>query len=75
MAVPKTELRTNGESVTIDCYGHKIWFPSHACDAVRFALSKHEFAIRDLPGDLDAEGKLTLVRRLIREGLIVILTA
>jgi hypothetical protein len=26
-----------------------------------------------LPGDLDDEGKLTLVRRLIREGLVVVL--
>lgn len=43
--------------------------------AVRFALSKPRFAVRELPGDLDGEGKLALVRRLIREGLVVVHSA
>jgi len=51
--------------------GRKISFPWHASEAIRFALSHSEFVFRDLPGDLDDAGKLALVRRLIREGLVV----
>lgn len=54
----------------IECYGRKITVPEHAGEAVRFALAQSEFAVRDLPGALDEEGKLALVRRLIREGLL-----
>ncbi|PYV25589.1 MAG: hypothetical protein DMG24_08925 [Acidobacteria bacterium] len=66
-----SHLRTSGESTSVDCYGRTITFPSHASEAVRFALSKSEFVVRELPGDLDDSGKLALVRRLIREGLAV----
>ena len=64
-------VRADAESTSVDCYGRKITFPLHAGEAVRFALSSSQFVVRELPGDLDAEGKLTLVRRLIREGLVV----
>ena len=66
-------LRTNGGSTSVDCYGRRIAFPAHVSEAVRFALNKSEFAIRELPGDLDNAGKLTLVRRLIREGLLAVI--
>jgi len=65
-------LRTNGGSTSVDCYGRRIAFPAHVTEAVRFALNGSEFAVRELPGDLDDAGKLTLVRRLIREGLLVV---
>src|SRR4249919_3484068 len=38
--------------------------------AVRPALTTERFRVRDLPGNLDDAGKLVLVRRLIREGLL-----
>jgi len=66
-----SRLRINAESASVDCYGRKITFPLHASEAVRFALSNPEFVVRDLPGDLDDAGKLALIRRLIREGLVV----
>lgn len=66
-------MRTEGESTSVDCYGRKITFPIHAREAVQFALSNSEFVVRELPGDLDDAGKLALVRRLIREGLVVAL--
>ena len=31
-------------------FGRKITFPLHAAPAVRFALSRQRFAVRDLPG-------------------------
>lgn len=64
-------LRMDAHTVSVHHFGRKITFPLHAAPAVRFALGQNRFAIRDLPGDLDDSGKLTLARRLIREGLLV----
>lgn len=64
--------RADGEATTIDCYGRRIAFPAHVAEAVQFALRTSAFAVRELPGDLDEPGKLTLVRRLIREGLLIV---
>lgn len=68
-------LETNGESDSVECCGRKITFPPHTREAVRFALSHSRFAAGNLPGNLDDAGKLVLVRRLIREGLLVALSA
>ncbi len=68
-----SRLETIGESESLHCYGRKITFPPQAREAVRFALSHPRFVIRNLPGNLDDAGKLTLTRRLIREGLVVAL--
>lgn len=56
--------------VALLCYGRRITFPAYVREAVEFALRKDEFLVRDLPGELDDAGKITLVRRLIREGLL-----
>ena len=37
--------------------------------ALRFATTTDEFAVQDLPDCLDGGGKLTLVTRLVREGV------
>lgn len=66
-----SRLETVDDSETLHCYGRKITFPSHAREAVRFALAHPGFVVKTLPGQLDDTGKLTLVRRLIREGLLV----
>ncbi|MGH9395601.1 MAG: cupin domain-containing protein [Terriglobia bacterium] len=66
-------LHAGEESVSVNCYGRRITFPPHASEAVQFALGSSRFVVRDLPGDLDAAGKLAVVRRLIREGLVVAL--
>jgi ribosomal protein L16 Arg81 hydroxylase len=63
-------LETDGESIAIECGGRRISFPAQAREAVEFALSRSRFAIRELPGDLDDAGKLVIVRRLIKEGLV-----
>jgi ribosomal protein L16 Arg81 hydroxylase len=66
-----SRVETSDDSTTVSCYGRTITFPSHACEPLQFALTSSRFVIRDLPGRLDDAGKLTLVRRLIREGLVV----
>jgi ribosomal protein L16 Arg81 hydroxylase len=63
-------VRAQGEVVCLEYYGRTIKFPAQAGEALGFALNRSEFAVRELPG-LDNAGKLTLVRRLIREGLLV----
>ena len=57
-------------TVTLRFHRHEIAMPSHAGPALRHALGTPRFQVRDLPGDLDDAGKLVLVRRLIREGLL-----
>jgi ribosomal protein L16 Arg81 hydroxylase len=48
-----------------------ITFPSEVHEALRFALIGPAFTPGDLPGRLDDAGKIVLVRRLIKEGLLV----
>ena len=62
-------LRTEGDFILLECYGRTIKFPARAGEAIKFALSNSEFHVQDVP-DLDDAAKLTLVRRLIREGLM-----
>jgi hypothetical protein len=61
------------DSTSLYAFGRKIIFPVHVDDALRFALRQPRVAIGDLPGNLDDNGKLVLVRRLVREGLMVVL--
>lgn len=65
---------TEGEdaSVTVQCHNSEITLPIFAMEAMEFALSNGPFAISDMPGDLDDDGKLVLVRRMVREGLMLI---
>jgi len=66
-------LKMDGDTASLRCYGREIGFPASTLDAVQFALNSEKFLVRDLPGNLDDAGKLTLVRRLIREGLVIAL--
>jgi Cupin superfamily protein len=66
-------IRSDGSSTSVYAFARKIVFPSKAEQALRFALHQSRFSIRNLPGNLDDSGKLVLVRRLIREGLMVVL--
>ena len=69
-----SRLEPSNESETLHCYGRMIKFPSQAREAVRFALSQPRFVVKALPGNLDDASKLTVVRRLVREGLVVALS-
>lgn len=55
----------------IHCHAVELTFPSHAAAAVLHAVETPKFQVLDLPGDLDDEGRLVLIRRLIREGLVI----
>jgi ribosomal protein L16 Arg81 hydroxylase len=61
------------ETATVAFGGSTVTLPAFTAPTLRAALAGTSYRPRDLPGELDDEGKLTLVRRLIREGLIVAL--
>jgi hypothetical protein len=65
-------LERTDDGLAIHCYGNVITLPAHAEPAAHAALRSPPIAIRDLPGSLDDDGKLVLVRRLVREGLVTV---
>jgi hypothetical protein len=53
--------------------GKRISFPAQADEAVAFAATAEgTFRAGDMPGDLDEPGRLVLVRRLVREGFLLV---
>jgi len=64
-------LRRDAEQVHVSCYGSSLRMPIHAADPLEHALKTERFKVRDLPGELDDEGKLVLIERLIRDGLVL----
>jgi hypothetical protein len=56
--------------------GKELAFPDRVRDEIAWALEADgPFTAADLPGDLDDESRLVLVRRLVREGLLRITEA
>jgi hypothetical protein len=65
------ELETDGDGVALVFEGKEVRFPGHARAEVQFCASAEEpFRPAELPGELDDDGRLVLVRRLVREGFL-----
>jgi bifunctional lysine-specific demethylase and histidyl-hydroxylase NO66 len=66
------ELRpgTGTEHVELELTGRTLRFPARVADAVKFALETPRFAIGQLAEHLDADGRRTLCRRLLAEGVL-----
>ena len=61
-----------GGGVALRFEGKQVSFPPHAAAAVAAVhAAQDRFAAADLPGRLDAAGRLVLVRRLVREGYLL----
>jgi JmjC domain len=59
--------------MTLSFEGKDVAFPDEAAEELEFATRAEEpFTAADLPGDLDDEGRLVLVSRLVREGFLLI---
>jgi hypothetical protein len=57
--------------VTLAFEGKRVAFPAHArVEVEALAAADGPVRIADLPGGLDDEGRLVLVRRLVREGFL-----
>ena len=65
-----TEAAAEGETCVLRFGGRELRLPAGVWPALQFAAMAGEFAVEDLPDCLDAEGKLTLVTRLVREGVL-----
>jgi hypothetical protein len=69
------DLEETDGAVTLVFEGKAIGFPAHAAPELRACFDSEEpFRAAELPGDLDAEGRLVLVRRLVREGFLRVLS-
>ncbi len=64
------EAVAEGGTCVLRFCGRELRLPAAAWPALRFAATTDEFAVEDLPDCLDAGGKLTLVTRLVREGVL-----
>lgn len=63
-------LRSSRDAIELSLSGRTISLPRHTRAAVRYALSHKRFRVADLPDDLDDAGKVVLVKRLVREGIL-----
>jgi ribosomal protein L16 Arg81 hydroxylase len=63
-------LTLEGENVCLQFHGKKVLMPSDVQPALRFITAASQFTAAQLTGELDDEGKLNLVRRLVREGFL-----
>jgi len=77
---PATEVRRRGtviadvragDDLRLVFEGKELVFPGRVREEVEFvAAAEASFSALDLPGDLDEEGRLVLLRRLVREGFL-----
>jgi hypothetical protein len=63
-------LRLDGDRLTLSLGDRDLRMPSELEPALRFVLEQDAFAVGDLAPLLDGPSRVTLVRRLIREGLL-----
>jgi hypothetical protein len=66
-------LHEEDDAIHIRCYGREISIPAFAAAAVQYAMTTSCFKVRDLPSELDEESKLVLVRRLVCEGILMVI--
>jgi hypothetical protein len=65
------ELRAEGDSLCVAFEGKELRLPARVREEVEFCVDAAEpFTPADLPGSLDANGRVVLVRRFVREGLL-----
>lgn len=64
------KAEVEGETCIVRFSGRELRLPAHVWPALQCALKASEFIVQDLPDCLDAEGKLTLVKRLVSEGVL-----
>jgi hypothetical protein len=65
------DLVIRGDTARLTFEGKSLEFPAHGREELEFVLAAEEpFRVADLPGSLDEEGRIVLVKRLVREGLL-----
>jgi hypothetical protein len=65
------DLRVNGDDALLSYEGSTLALPARILPELEFLMTMDEsFTPADLPGTLDADGRLVLVRRLVRDGFL-----
>jgi hypothetical protein len=65
------DLSADEDGLKLSFEGRELSLPTFLRDELEFVLATDEpFRASELPGRLDDEGRLVLVRRLVREGLV-----
>ena len=64
------DLDTEEDRCVLRFSQRELRLPRRVLPALQFATTSDRFVVRDLPGRLDDAGKMTLVRRLLKEGLL-----
>jgi hypothetical protein len=68
------DVETRGDRAVITFEGKTLEFPARVRGELDYVLeSEDSFRPSDLPGRLDEAGRLVLVRRLVRDGLLRII--
>lgn len=62
----------NEHGAAIEFPGNRVTGPCRIASALRFVAAASRFMVRDLPDDLNLNSKLTLVGRLVHEGLLTV---
>jgi len=63
-------LDADEDEARLACGANVLTLPGFTAAALQAALTCSSFTVGDLPGPLDRDGKVVLVRRLIREGMV-----
>ena len=70
----RTDVYVEVESDAVSCVvrfcGTEITLPGGLLPAIEMATTAERFRVQDLPDCIDADGKVTLVTRLLKEGLL-----
>jgi ribosomal protein L16 Arg81 hydroxylase len=67
-------LTRDDEQIHVEFHGKTIDLPEYVEDELAFVTKAAEFTGADIPGSLDDDGRLVLVRLLLREGLLTLAT-
>ena len=66
-------LEKRNEEVILKLAAKEIVFPIYTLNSLEFILNvEQSFSFKELPDDLDDEGKVVLLKRLVKEGVITI---
>jgi hypothetical protein len=60
------------KTLALSFHGKRLHFPHYAAEAVYFIVTTRTFTVGSIPDCIDSAGKLTLVRRLVKEGFLTI---
>ncbi|MEV0343917.1 cupin domain-containing protein [Nocardia sp. NPDC050713] len=66
------EISVDAERIQLGFGGKILFIPSSAATELRHLLESGECAANQLPGKIDSQGRVVLIRRLVREGLLTL---